>query len=160
MKTDLEAAIRITLINLVVAFNPNTAFRKSAAGVDDGSSTALTSPTMTDIHSFRLSKSDYSKRAAVALRRSLLVTSHHDSPKRRLIPPYARRPCRAHHRGGIRSLAPAAITALSAKTAKHLIEDVRGISECVAFWAGQFFIALTLGAGALRHDPCSFQASR
>jgi hypothetical protein len=62
--------------------------------------------------------------------------------------------------GAFDLLASAAFTALSAKTAKHVIEDVLGISECVAFWAGQFSIALTLRAGALRDDPCSFQASR
>jgi hypothetical protein len=37
MKADLEAAIRVTLMNLVVALDPNSAFRVSAAGMDDGS---------------------------------------------------------------------------------------------------------------------------
>src|SRR5215469_11858641 len=46
VKADLEAAIGITLINLVVAVDPNSAFRISAAGMDDGPGAPLTSPTM------------------------------------------------------------------------------------------------------------------
>jgi hypothetical protein len=78
-------------------------FRIGAAGMDDGPGAALTSPTMTHIHSFRLTRGDHPKRAAMTLRRSLLVARHHDCPKRRLIPPYTRRLRRVHHRGGIRS---------------------------------------------------------
>ena len=37
MKAHLEAAVRATLINLVVALDPNLAFRISAAGMGDGS---------------------------------------------------------------------------------------------------------------------------
>ena len=36
-KADLEAAVCVTLINLVVALDPNLAFRISAAGMGDGS---------------------------------------------------------------------------------------------------------------------------
>jgi hypothetical protein len=57
-------------------------------------------------------------------------------------------------------LASATFTALAVKTAKHLIEDVLGISDSVAFWAEQLTIALTLRADAARHDRCSFNASR
>jgi hypothetical protein len=59
MKADLEAAVRVTLINLVVALDPNLAFRISAAEMDDGPGAALTSPTMTHVHSFRLPRGDY-----------------------------------------------------------------------------------------------------
>jgi hypothetical protein len=44
MKADLEAAVRVTLINLVVALDPNLGFRISAAGMDDGSGAALSTP--------------------------------------------------------------------------------------------------------------------
>ena len=36
MKADLEAAVRATLIHLVIALDPNLAFRISAAGMRDG----------------------------------------------------------------------------------------------------------------------------
>jgi hypothetical protein len=52
MKADLEAAIRVTLVNLVVALDPNLAFRISPTGMDYGPGAALTSSTMTYIHSF------------------------------------------------------------------------------------------------------------
>jgi hypothetical protein len=71
MEADLETAIGVTLIDLAVALDPNLAFRISAAGMDDGPGAALTSPTMADIHSFRLPRGNYPKRAAMALRRSL-----------------------------------------------------------------------------------------
>ena len=64
MKADLEAAIRVTLINLVVALDPNLALQVSAAGMDDGPGAVLTSSTMTQIHSFRFPRGDYPKRAA------------------------------------------------------------------------------------------------
>jgi hypothetical protein len=41
MKPDLETAIRVTLVNLVVALDPNSGFRISAAGMDDGPGAAL-----------------------------------------------------------------------------------------------------------------------
>jgi hypothetical protein len=50
VKADLEAAIGVTLINLVVALYPNLAFWISAAGMDDGSGATLTRPTMTYIY--------------------------------------------------------------------------------------------------------------
>src|SRR6267142_6243967 len=71
MKTDLEAAVRVTLVNLVVALDLHLGFRIGAPGMDDGPGAALTSPTMTHIHSFRLTRGDHPKRAAMALRRSL-----------------------------------------------------------------------------------------
>src|ERR1700758_2488252 len=78
MEPDLESTVRITLINLVVAYDPNLAFRISATGMDDGPGAPLTSPTMTHIHSFRLTRGDHPKRAAMALRRSL----HRSLPSR------------------------------------------------------------------------------
>jgi len=36
VETDLEAAVRVTLINLVIALDPNLALQVSAAGMDDG----------------------------------------------------------------------------------------------------------------------------
>src|SRR5260370_6102640 len=71
VEADLEAAVRVTLINLVVALDPNLAFRVSAAGMDDRPRAALTSPTTTHIYPLRLPRGDYPKRAAMALRRSL-----------------------------------------------------------------------------------------
>jgi hypothetical protein len=59
MEPDLEAAIRVTLINSVVALDPNLAFLIGAAGMDDGPGAALTSPTMAHIHPFRLTRGDY-----------------------------------------------------------------------------------------------------
>ena len=50
MKADLEAAVGVPLINLIVALDPNLAFWISAAGMDDGPGAPLTSPTMTHIH--------------------------------------------------------------------------------------------------------------
>jgi len=41
VKADLEAAVRVTLINLVVALYPNLAFRVGAAGMDDSPGAAL-----------------------------------------------------------------------------------------------------------------------
>jgi len=35
MKTDLEAAVRVTLVNLVVALDPNLGFRIGAVGMDN-----------------------------------------------------------------------------------------------------------------------------
>src|SRR5260370_24364100 len=61
MKADLEAAVRVTLINLVVALDPTLAFRISTAGMDDGPGAALTSPTMKHIRSFGLTRCDYPK---------------------------------------------------------------------------------------------------
>jgi hypothetical protein len=43
IKTDLEAAVRISLIDLIVALDPNFALRISAAGMDDAPGAALTS---------------------------------------------------------------------------------------------------------------------
>src|SRR5215472_17414689 len=49
-ETDLEAAIGVTFIDLVVALDPNLAFQISATGMDDGPGATLTRPTMTHIH--------------------------------------------------------------------------------------------------------------
>ena len=65
VKADLEAAIGVTLINLVVAFDPNSAFRISAAGMDDSLGAALTRSTMTHIHSLGFARGGYPKRAAM-----------------------------------------------------------------------------------------------
>jgi hypothetical protein len=59
VKSDLETAVRVTLINPVVALDPNLAFQISAAGMDDGPGAALTSPTMAHVHAFRLARGDY-----------------------------------------------------------------------------------------------------
>jgi hypothetical protein len=71
MKADLEAAVSVTLVNLVVALDPNLAFLISTAGMDDSPGARLTSPTMTHIRSRWLPRGNYPKRAATALRRSL-----------------------------------------------------------------------------------------
>jgi len=49
MKTDLEAAVGVPLINLIVALDPNLSFWISAAGMDDGPGATLTRPTMTHL---------------------------------------------------------------------------------------------------------------
>ena len=49
MEPDLEAAIGVTLIHLVVALDPNLSFWISAAGMDDGPGATLTRPTMTHL---------------------------------------------------------------------------------------------------------------
>jgi hypothetical protein len=54
----VEAAVRFTLVNLVVALDLHLGFRIGAVGMDDGPGAALTSPTMTHIHSFRLTRSE------------------------------------------------------------------------------------------------------
>src|SRR5215831_4666855 len=54
MKADLEAAVGVPLINLIVALDPNLAFWISAARMDDGSGATLACPTMTHIHPFWL----------------------------------------------------------------------------------------------------------
>jgi hypothetical protein len=36
VEADLEAAIRVTLVNLVIALDPNLGLRLSAAEIDDG----------------------------------------------------------------------------------------------------------------------------
>src|SRR5260370_16286877 len=54
VEADLEAAVRVTLINLVVALDPNLAFRVSAAGMDDRPRAALPSPTTRHIYPLRL----------------------------------------------------------------------------------------------------------
>src|SRR6267142_3972701 len=69
MKTDLEAAVRVTLVNLVVALDLHLGFRIGAAGMDDGPGAALTSSTMIHMNAFRLARGDYPKRAAVAFPR-------------------------------------------------------------------------------------------
>jgi hypothetical protein len=64
-KADLEAVIRVSLMNLVVALDPNLAFRISAAGMDDSLGAALTRSTMTHIHSLGFARGGYPKRAAM-----------------------------------------------------------------------------------------------
>jgi hypothetical protein len=59
MKEDLKSAVRVTLINPLVTLDPVLAFRIRASGMDDGPGAALTSPTMTHIHAFRLARGDY-----------------------------------------------------------------------------------------------------
>jgi hypothetical protein len=63
-KADLEAVIRVSLIN-VVALDPNLAFRISAAGMDNSLGAALTRSTMTHIHSLGFARGGYPKRAAM-----------------------------------------------------------------------------------------------
>jgi hypothetical protein len=45
MKADLEPAVAVALINLVVGLDPNLAFRIMGAGMDDGPGAALTTAT-------------------------------------------------------------------------------------------------------------------
>jgi hypothetical protein len=66
-------------------------------------------------------------------------------------PPFIRVDCAAPvTEGAFDLLAPAAFAALTAKTAKHLIEDIRAITRSVAIWTRDLPVAKTVRASALR----------
>jgi hypothetical protein len=73
MEADFSAAGSVPLINVVIALDPNLAFRIGAAGMDHGPRAALTRPTMTNIDELRLTRGDEPKRTAMALCRSLHI---------------------------------------------------------------------------------------
>jgi hypothetical protein len=53
MEADFHAAGSVALVNIVIALDPNLAFRIGATGMDDGSGPTLTRPTMTNIDELR-----------------------------------------------------------------------------------------------------------
>jgi len=73
MEADFQAAGSVALVNIVIALNPNLAFRIRAAGMDDGTRSTLTRPTMTNIDELRLTRGDEPKRTAMALCRSFHI---------------------------------------------------------------------------------------